>query len=82
MNLKERIELYKRKSAGKASEDMVAVMSSATGAVRDSISSRKIPKQGDAFNDFSLIGSEGGPVQSAALRQSGPLIVSFFRGMW
>jgi len=82
MNLKERIEQYKRKSAGKATEEMVAVMSAATGAVRDSIAGRNIPKLGAAFPDFSLIGSEGSPVQSELIRQSGPLVVTFFRGMW
>lgn len=82
MNLKERIEQYKRKSAGKATEEMMAVMGAATGAVRDSIASRKIPGNGAAFPDFSLVGSEGGQVESAVLKQNGPIVVTFFRGMW
>lgn len=82
MILKERIDQYKRKSAGKATEEMVAVMNAATGAVRDSIAGRKIPQLGEAFHDFSLVGADGGPVQSEPIRRSGPLVVTFFRGMW
>ena len=82
MNLKERIDEYKKKSAGKATEEMQTIMKSATDAVRDSLAGRKIPAKGDTFPDFSLIGSQGNPVDSTSLRGEGALVITLFRGMW
>lgn len=82
MSLREKIEQYKEKSAGKASPEMIAVMSAATAGVQDSVATRKIPTVGEKFPNFVLPDSHGNPVDSSVLLQSGPLVVTFFRGMW
>ncbi len=33
-------------------------------------------------NDFELPDSEGEPVRSAALLERGPLVLTFYRGLW
>ena len=57
-------------------------MKSATDAVRDSIANRKIPGSGDEWPEFKLVGSDGSTVQSNDLLAQGPMVISFFRGMW
>ena len=82
MTLKEKIADYKQKSAGKATPEMVAIMSAATADVQASIPERKIPGIGDSMPEFSLADSNAVMVNSNQLIQSGPLVVTFFRGMW
>ncbi len=80
--LKDRIDEYKQQSAGKATDEMVAIMSSAKNAVRESLAGRKIPGKGDQMPAFGLVGSDGSAVDSKTLLSNGPLVISFFRGMW
>lgn len=82
MTLKAKIDEYKQKSAGKASPEAVAIMHSSTAAVQDSIAARAIPVMGQKLAAFELSDSKGNLVRSADLLQKGPLVVSFFRGMW
>lgn len=82
MTLKEKIAEYKQQSAGKASPEMVAIMQRSTGELNDSVASRSIPAVNDTLPAFSLPDSKGNSVSSADLLKSGPLVVTFFRGMW
>ncbi len=82
MTLKEKIAEYKQQSAGKASPDMVAIMQRSTAELQATVASRAIPAVGDKLPSFTLPDSQGNMVSSDELLQSGPLVVSFFRGMW
>ncbi len=82
MTLKARIDEYKQKSAGKATPEMVEIMTRCKAELQETISSRSIPQVGDAMPSFSLPDSNGNNVSSQTLLESGPLVVSFFRGMW
>lgn len=82
MTLKEKIAEYKQQSAGKASPEMVAIMQRSTGELNDSVAGRSIPAVNDTLPAFSLPDSKGNSVSSADLLKSGPLVVTFFRGMW
>ena len=82
MSLKEKIDQYKQQSAGKASPEMVAVMQRSTADLQATIADRAIPKVGDAMPAFELPDSNGNVVSSAELLNAGPLVVTFFRGMW
>lgn len=82
MTLKEKIDQYKQQSAGKASPDMVAIMQRSTADLQATIADRPIPSVGDTLPEFSLPDSSGNNVTSTDLLQSGPLVISFFRGMW
>jgi cytochrome oxidase Cu insertion factor (SCO1/SenC/PrrC family) len=82
MTLKEQIDEYKQKSAGKAPPEAVAIMQRSTAELQNSIASRNIPAVGESLPSFSLPDSQGNSVSSADLLAKGPLIVTFFRGMW
>jgi hypothetical protein len=82
MTLKEKIDEYKQQSAGKASPEMVAIMGRSTADLQGTVPSRAIPKAGAAMPVFTLPDSQGNSVSSDQLLQSGPLVVTFFRGMW
>ncbi len=82
MTLKARIDQYKQQSAGKATPEMVAIMKRCTAELQETVSTRKIPQIGGALPSFSLPDSNGNIVSSKELLESGPLVVSFFRGMW
>ncbi len=82
MTLKETIDQYKQQSAGKASPEMIAIMQRSTGELQASVEQRSIPAIGDTLPTFALPDSSGNEVSSAKLLESGPLVVTFFRGMW
>lgn len=82
MTLREKIAEYKKQSAGKASPEMVAIMQRSTADLQASVSSRVIPAVGESLPAFLLADSNGNDVSSAKLLESGPLVVTFFRGMW
>lgn len=82
MTLKETIAEYKKKSAGKATPEAVAIMRRSTGDLQATVASRPIPKLGDTLPAFELPDSSGNDVSSSQLLESGPLVVTFFRGMW
>lgn len=82
MTLKEKIDQYKQESAGKASPEMVAIMQRSTADLQATVADRPIPSAGESLPAFSLPDSRGNDVSSVELLKSGPLVVSFFRGMW
>jgi len=82
MTLKAKIDEYKQQSAGKAPPEAVAVMQRCTAELQASLSNRAIPSVGDALPEFTLADSNGNDVSSAELLKLGPLVVTFFRGMW
>ncbi len=82
MTLKQKIDEYKQQSAGKAPPEAVAVMQRCTAELQASLTTRDIPAKGDALPAFSLPDSHGNVVSSTQLLEKGPLVVTFFRGMW
>ena len=82
MTLKQTIDDYKKQMADKVPPEAAEVMHRATEELQATIPNRKIPSVGDPLLPFSLPNSKGDMVSSATLRQSGPLVITFFRGMW
>lgn len=82
MSLKEKLEKIAAASAGKLPNDAKAVMKSSMEAVSRSIPARSIPGPGDPLPPFSLPDSQGQIVSSKDLVSEGPLVLTFFRGMW
>lgn len=82
MTLKEKIDEYKQQSAGKAPPAAVAVMQRSTAELQASVAARRIPEVGGELPRFELADSSGGTVSSTDLLSSGPIVVTFFRGMW
>lgn len=82
MTLKEKIDQYKQQMAGKVAPEMVAVMQRSTADLQATVSTRNIPTVGSTLPEFTLPDSNGNAVSSTSLLASGPLVVTFFRGMW
>ena len=82
MTLKEKIDDYKKQSAGKASPEMVEIMQRSTAELQATVPERALPQVGAKLPEFSLLDSSGNKVTSAELLKSGPLVMTFFRGMW
>ena len=58
------------------------IMARATAALIASGAASRALKAGDRAPDFTLDGPDGTPVSSADLLARGPLVVSFYRGVW
>jgi len=80
--LKEKLDQHKKVFLTKVNDEILSVVGSAGKALAETVPNRKTPKSGDPLPAFSLIGSGGETVTSAELLSSGPLVVTFFRGMW
>lgn len=80
--LKEKLEEHKKQFLTKVNDEILAIVGAAGGALAETVPNRKTPKAGDKLPAFSLIGSAGGTVASDELLANGPLVVTFFRGMW
>jgi peroxiredoxin len=62
--------------------DVYAQMEKATQELIDSGAADQALQVGDQAPEFTLTDSTGEPLSSAALLTSGPLVVSFYRGVW
>ncbi len=81
-SLKEQLDEYKAGFLKKVPKEALEIVGASTKALIDSIPSRKVPKVGDKWPEFSLPDSKGKTVNSSQLLQQGPLIISLFRGKW
>jgi peroxiredoxin len=70
------------KSARKPSSEALDMMHRATADLVASGQALRAKKAGDKAPDFTLNDPDGKPVSSAELLAKGPLVVSFYRGVW
>ena len=82
MTLKQTNEDYKKQMASKVPPEVFEVMHRATEKLQATIPDRPIPAVGNPLPPFSLADSKGNMVSSATLLESGPLVMTFFRGAW
>jgi peroxiredoxin len=61
---------------------VIETMHRATAELIDSKAAQRAKKAGDIAPSFSLKDPEGGIVSSADLLKRGPLVLSFYRGVW
>lgn len=80
--LKEKLDDHKKHFLAKVTDEIVSVVKAAGGELAATVPTRKTPKVGDTLPSFSLVGSDGSNVTSESLLSNGPLVVTFFRGMW
>ena len=80
--LKEKLDQYKKTFLTKVNDEILAIVGASGSALAETIPGRKTPKAGDKLPSFSLVGSAGASVTSDKLLAGGPLVVTFFRGMW
>jgi hypothetical protein len=69
-------------SSGKVSPEMIAIMTRSTDQLRNSGILQRVLKPGDKAPSFELHNQDGKTVSSVGLFAKGPLVVSFFRGVW
>jgi peroxiredoxin len=87
MALQDRLDAFKAdfvsgKLPFKPSQERLATMKRATDALIESGQAQRAKKAGDAAPDFTLLDPDGKQVRSRDLLARGPLVISFYRGVW
>lgn len=82
MTLQERLDVYKADFEKKLPPDKLAIMHRATEDLRRSGILDRTIKVGAAIPEFALPNQRGEKVTSAALHSRGPLVLTFYRGVW
>jgi hypothetical protein len=82
MTLQQRLDALKSEFESKAPPDKLAIMHHATEDLRRSGIVDRVLKAGDAAPEFTLPNFRGEKISSLELLRRGPLVVSFFRGVW
>ena len=80
--LADRLERIKASFLKQAPPEAVAVMDRATNELRDSGITSRLPKPGSPLPEFNLTDTDGQVVNSKELTDKGPLVVTFYRGVW
>ena len=82
MSLQDRLNDLKAKSAGKFPPEIRAVLQKGTADLIASGQAERALKRGDHAPVFNLPGPDGRIVSSEDLLARGPLVVTFYRGVW
>ncbi len=82
MSLQDKLDAIKAGFAAKAPPHVVAVMHKATADLIASGQAERALKAGMRAPEFTLPDAHGAPVRSADLLQKGPLVLTFYRGVW
>jgi peroxiredoxin len=87
MALQDRLDAFKAdfiagKLGFKPTPERLDAMARATAELVDSGQARKAKKAGDTAPEFTLNDPDGKPVSSRDLLARGPLVLSFYRGVW
>jgi hypothetical protein len=80
--LKDRLDRIRTQFTATAPESAQAVMHRATSDLRASGIMDRIPAPGTELPAFELHDSAGELVRSTELLAEGPLVLSFYRGVW
>jgi len=87
MSLQDKLDVFKAAfEAGKppysVPYSVIETMHRATAELIDSRAAQKALKAGDKAPSFTLNDPDGKPVSSTDLLREGPLVVTFYRGVW
>ena len=87
MALQDRLDAFKAdfisgKWKRQPTKEVLDTMSRATAELITSGQAQRARKAGDAAPDFTLNDPDGKPVSSRELLARGPLVLSFYRGVW
>jgi hypothetical protein len=84
MRLQERLDERKRTfiAGGRATPEVIAIMQRSTEQLRSSGILQHVLKVGQKAPSFELPNQDNRLVSSSSLLAKGPLVVSFFRGVW
>jgi hypothetical protein len=82
MKLQEKLNALKAEFESKASPETLAIMHRATEDLRRSGILERMLKVGDPLPEFILPNLRGEKISSSELLRHGPLVMTFFRGVW
>ncbi len=82
MNLQDKLDEQKKQFESGAPPEALAVMHKATEVLLDSGIMERTLKVGDRAPGFTLSNEKGQMISSSELLNKGPLVVSFYRGVW
>jgi len=82
MNLQDTLDQMRTQFEADAPPEAVKIMHQATADLASSGIMDEVLKAGDTAPSFTLCDQNGNDVSSAALLAQGPLVVTFYRGVW
>jgi hypothetical protein len=82
MTLQEKLDSMRKRAEGKMPAEVVAIMHRATDDLRRSGILGRVLQPGEKAPNFSLPNTNGTIIRSTDLFTRGPLVVSFYRGVW
>src|SRR5436190_14537180 len=82
MTLKQDIDAFTAETAGRLPPERLADLRKSIDEVRRSGIAKRALAAGDTAPEFTLPNAHGRPVALADLLRRGPLIISFYRGVW
>ena len=82
MSLQQKLDAYRAQSQAKRPPHILAAMEQATASLLASGQAERALRRGDRAPGFTLPGPDGKPVASVDLLASGPLVITFYRGVW
>jgi hypothetical protein len=84
MQLQQKLNEHKQKfiASGRVTPEMLGIMQRSTEDLRATGIAQRIPKVGQKAPSFELTNQDGKKISSSALLATGPLVLSFFRGVW
>jgi len=80
--LQERMDRIKEGFLAQVSDEVKTVFSIAAESLHDSGIMERVPTTGTLLPAFALPDTEGNLVDSASLIKKGPLVLTFYRGVW
>jgi AhpC/TSA family len=82
MTLQDKLNAYKEDFQRKVPPEKQAIMHRATEDLRHSGILDRVVKAGDPAPEFVLPNLRGEKISSSELLRRGPLVVTFYRGVW
>ncbi len=82
MSLSEKLNEIRQGAKQRIPEELRAIMARGIKELRASGILELVLKQGDTLPSFSLPNQDGDLVSSRDLLQRGPLVMTFYRGVW
>ena len=82
MSLQDKLDAFKTQFKSQAPEAAFNALTKSTQELIESGQAERAIKAGDAAPDFTLNDQDGNAVARADLLAKGPLVVSFYRGVW
>ncbi len=82
MSLEQQLAVIREGATKRIPADSLAIMHRATVRLQQSGLAERAIGVGDQMPDFSLRAETGNEVRSSDLLTRGPLVLTFFRGVW